>query len=195
MNAILLSRILSGGVLALIALTGAGFYFSSQLLTDAVIATEHAKTDTLISSENIAQLKRLENELNQKAEVRARAEQIISESKQYLYQDQIVRDVNAYAAIAGVQITAINFELATAQNSTATGTPSKAQAIPGVKVLNARVSLKTPINFDNFLRFLKATEQNLTKMQVTGVNMTPDDKDRNAISNPVVGLQIYVRAQ
>lgn len=194
LNAVLMSRVLMGLIALLIILAGVGYYYASLFLRQTVVETSHIKTDAALSEQNIAKLKRLETELATKQDVVARTEQLIAESGQYRYQDQIVRDINAYASRAGV--TVIGYDFGAANDKAAAARQPKAKNAPtikGIKTINATLTLATPIKYDNFLRFLKAIEQNLTKMQITGVNMSPDNKDPNAISNPAVGVQIYVK--
>lgn len=188
MTPVLINRIFMGSLAAMVIVAGVGFYFASKFLSEKTIETSHKKTDVVILHENITKLKRLETEMKDKSEIVNRASQIVSDSKEYQYQDQIVRDITAYAAIAGVSISGFSF----AESAATTG-PTAAAKLSGVKTLDATVTLKTPIKYDNFLLFLKAIEQNLTKMQVTGVNMTPDGTDINSINNPSIGLQIYVK--
>lgn len=188
MTASKLTKIFLALIASIIMVSGAGLYFGSEILRQKALETDRKKTDAQILTDNIAKLKRLQTELNDKAEIVERANQIVSESRQYQYQDQVVRDVTAYASRAGVSISGFNF------TESATSIPQPGDpVIAGVKKLEATVTLRTPIKYDNFLTFLKAIEQNLTKMQVTGVNMSPDTKDSEAINNPSIGLQVYVR--
>lgn len=190
LNSITMNWVLIGSIVLLVGAAGVGYYYGSKFLKDMAQRTDHAKTDATIAAENLAQLQRLETEMKKKQEVILRAQQIVAQSSQYRYQDQIVQDINTFAGRADVAVTGYDF-----------GDPSKTkssseQSVPnikGLKLITANIQLATPVNFDNFLRFLKAIEQNLTKMQITGVNMTPDTENVNAISNPTVGLQIYIR--
>lgn len=193
LNAVLLSRLLMGLIALLVVLAGVGYYYGSEFLRQTVIQTSHIKTDASLSESNIAKLKKLETELEDKKEVVARTTQIISESSEYQYQDQIVRDINAYASRAGVKVIGYDFGDGGKKIQRPTANKKQPIVIKGVTTLNATLTLATPIKYDNFLKFLKAIEQNLTKMQVTGVNMSPDTQDSNSISNPSVGLQIYVK--
>lgn len=192
MNAVLLNKLLSGALLLIVVLAGAGFYFATQFLAKTATDTDQVKTDVSLTAANIEKLKRLETEMKNKSQIVSRAKQIVSDSSQYRYQDQIVQDVNAYAKLAGVEIGGFTF-VEDNPSVSAPGNRSTTVLPAGVKRTEATVTLKTPIQYDNFLRFLKAIEQNLTKMQVTGVNMIPDENDTNFISNPSIGLQIYIK--
>lgn len=189
MTAPLLNKILIGSLVALIIASGIGFYFASKFLSQTALDTAHVRADTAILTENLEKLKRLETEMQDKSDIVARAHQIVSDSSSFQHQNQIVQDVNTYAGIAGV--TVAGFSFAPEDNPTSAN-PAQAK-IPGVKTLNATVTLNTPIKYDSFLKFLKSIEQNLTKMQVTGVNMTPALDDATLVNNPTIGLLIYVK--
>lgn len=193
MNAIQFNRYLMGAIFLLLVVTGAGFYYASKFLAQNVVQTDHVRTDAAISAENVAQLKRLKADMEEKADIIERTEKIVSESSQYKYQDQIVQDLNTYAGRAGVEITSFTFndDLSKPAAAPRAGAPP---AIAGVRQVKADITLRTPIPYDNFLRFLIAIEQNLTKMQVTGVNMSPSKDDPNAVVNPAIGIQMYIKS-
>lgn len=194
MNALLLNKILVGVIVLIIIGTGAGFYYASELLKMTALETDRVRTDASVTSSNLSKLERLKTQMEKVSDVEKRAQQIVSNSQHYQYQDQIVQDVNAYAKLAGVEVSGFNFA---ADDSVAAGPASRsssaARGTTGLRTINATVTLKTPIPHENFLRFLMAIERNLTKMQVTGINMTPDEKNPDLISNPTIGLQVYVR--
>ncbi len=192
MNAVKLSRLLMVAIAVMIGAAGASYYFSSKLLRQNVSQTNSIKAQAAVASDNISRLKLLASELSAKRDAAARASQIVSETKLYQYQDQIVKDINAFAAAAGVRV--LGYDFSNPQNKAAPGAqPQSAVVIKGVKTINAVITLDKPVQFDSFLKFLKAIENNLTKMQITGVNMIPDPNNPSEINNPTVGLQIYVR--
>jgi hypothetical protein len=194
MTPILLRKLLIAALVGTIAAAGAGFYFASDFLSKTALETEHVKADAELLTSDLEKLSRLQTEMKDKADIVARAEQIVSDSASFQHQDQVVEDVTAYAKVAGVKISGFSFAGSGASSSSGGGTTAPgAVSIPGVKSIEATVTLQTPIKYTNFLKFLEAIEQNLTKMQVTGVNMTPAADDPNAINNPSVGLSIYVR--
>jgi hypothetical protein len=192
-NAVTFRYLLVGCLVVMAMLFGAGFYLGSQVLEERALAADHAKTDATLRAEDVAQLKRLEAELENKQDIVKRAQQIVSESRFYQYQDQIVHDINTYANVAGVHVSGYNFESQTGSSRSSRSSGSSAPNVPGVTAITATLRLTSPVPYTNFLRFLKAVEQNLTKMQVTGVNMTPDGDNRHMVNNPTVGLIIYVR--
>jgi hypothetical protein len=191
-SAVTFGYLLAALLVVTVVLIGTGYYWGSKLLAEQALRADHAKIDASLKNEDVAKLKRLEAELVAKKDIVARAEQIIAESRQYQYQDQIVHDINSFAKSAGVEVLGYNF--GTPEQSKK-GAKGASLSLSGVNAISANVSLASPQSYKNLLRFMKAIEQNLTKMQVTGVNITPDPEDPNLVSNPVVGVVIYVRAQ
>lgn len=180
-------------VCVVLALAGIGvfmYYAGSYLRTEAA-KTSRTKIDIEMIDQNVEQLKLIKQSLDANRASIDKARQIVSDSKQYQYQDQIINDINTYAAASGVQVVGYDF------GSTTTPTdPTKllnAPQINGVKALTATLSLGSPMEFDSYLRFVRAIEQNLTKMQVSGINISPDPKNSSQIINPSVVIIIYVR--
>ena len=92
--------------------------------------------------------------------------------------------MNRYAQLAGVTILGFEFPII----------PTTAQkATTGPKSIAATVTLQNPVEYTNYLKFLRLIEQNLTKMQITDITVAPDTKVPGQINNPVIGLQVYVR--
>ncbi len=191
LNAVTFQWGLLVAIIILIAVTGAGFYYASDFLKSAATETSHAHTNAAIALQNASRLRMLETELESKKEVVERAQQIVAESQQYQYQDQIVRDINEYASRNRVSIIGFSFESESATTPAPPG--ARSTEIQGVKIINATITLTNPVNYNDFLRFLKSIEQNLTKMQITGINMSPDNSNLANITSPTIGLQVYTR--
>lgn len=193
MSALQLRNILLTCVILLLGGIGTLIYFASGFLHEETVTTTHARIDAELGEQDIDKLKNLEKVLATNTASIQKADQIVSESKQYEYQDQIVNDINAYAARTGVKIIGYDFGTAATTTTPAVATTPTTPQVSGVKTLNVTLSLQSPMPFDNYLRFVKAIEKNLTKMQVSGINISPDDKISSSITNPSVILIVYVR--
>ncbi len=213
LNAVILERLLIIGIIPLIGVSIFVIHSLFGVLEQKSKEASHANIDSEVGAENINDLKKLEEKLAQNQDVARRAAAIVADSKQYRYQDQIVNDINTYAAAAGVTILGFDFNensegtntegnatstegTSSTGNSTATqqAPPSNtsATAAPGLKTVNASIQLDSPIPLTDFLIFLKYIEQNVTKMQITGVTLTPAE-DPNLISNPTINITVYTR--
>lgn len=212
LTAVTLQRLFIAGIFLLIVGAIFGFTFLGKLLQDRALEVSHAQTDATIGSNNVKQLEQLNNSLKDNQEVVQRAKEIVAESRSYQYQDQIVQDINSFADRVGITVLGYNFSdgntdttgsaspapSPTPPTSSATSdstavTPHTSAAPPGIKTVTANITLKNPVPYSNFLKFLKLIEQNVTKMQVTGVSLSPDAAHPDQISNPTIGLTVYVR--
>ncbi|HET8690191.1 MAG TPA: hypothetical protein VFL81_02040 [Candidatus Saccharimonadales bacterium] len=180
---------LYGLIAVLIVAVGFGFYYAENFLSAAVADTNDLKDQANVAQQNVVKLQQLQSELTKQADVVQRTEQIMADSQQYQYQDQIVKDINTYAARTGVKVIGYDFGDPTKKAANKTSLPS----VSGTQIITADLTLDAPVKYTHFLNFLQAIEQNLTKMQVTGVNITPDDQDADYVSNPGISLQIYVK--
>lgn len=194
MNAVTLRLILSASLIVYVGLTIPVYIFASQLLADEMTKTDHVKIEAKISASDIERLKSLKSEMEKNATTVQRAEQVIAQSKEYQYQNQIIDDIYTYANRAGIEVTGYTFDDPTLTAAKKSPTDTAAIAIKGVRATNATIALRTPIAYTQFLTFLQLIESNLTKMQVTGVNISTDPENPNNVINPTVGLIIYTRS-
>jgi len=192
MNAVRLRNLLLICIVLAIGAIGTIIYFASEYLQSSATTTTHARIDAELSAKDVDQLKNLEKILEANTSSIQKVAQIVSESKQYEYQDQIVKDINTYATKTGVNVVGYDFG-STTTTTVPSATSTSKPIVNGIKTQNVTLTLGSPMPFDNYLMFLKAIEQNLTKMQVSGINITPDDKIIDSVSNPSVVLIVYVR--
>ena len=175
---------LYGLIVLLVAGIGAGSYLMHIKLVGYVTNVDHTKIDTELSEQGIENAKKLRRTLDDNRESVARAAAIVADTKYYEYQDQIVQDISSYAAASGLTVLGFDFT---------TSTSAKATAITGVKAVVATISLSSPVNYDNYLQFLKLIERNLTKMQITQLDISNDLKNPGGVNSPVITLEVYVR--
>jgi hypothetical protein len=184
MSAVILERILLSSIGVMILGGLFGFSVINDLLRHSARSTNHAQIDAVIGRDTIDQLRYLDSYVEKNKAIIDRTASIVADSRQYSYQNQIIADINTYAARAGVSILGYNFTTEQQKSS---------RIVAGLKTINATITLKSPIDYPNFMRFLKATEQNLTKMQITGISLSPDQAGGGRISNPTIGLEVYVK--
>lgn len=182
MTATKLRFVLLGLIVILVGAFGAGAWWVQGLLASNVAATERAKVDAEASASELQQLKSLQKQLAEDQDIVERAKQIAASSDQYRYQDQIIKDVSDYAARHGIQINTFDFT-----------PPAANQKAADAKKTSFNLTLKGPIAYTTFMRFLQDIEKNLTKIQVTSLTLTPD-KDPNKISNPSLSLEVFLKS-
>jgi hypothetical protein len=192
-------------IVFLTALGGAGFYlFHQQLVSYAVeVNTDSAKAEA--SSQDISKLQQLEGEIKNDQVAITRAAKIVSDSKQYQYQDQIIDDIDTYANVAGIKIAGFTFDTAVAGTAAAavpaptTGTAGVAApaitAPAGVKITTATITLAQGQNsYQSVMNFLKSIEQNLTKMNLSGISLQRNTTTSGGDVLPgAITIQVYTR--
>lgn len=171
-------------VVMVIGFTAAAWWMQG-LLASSVRTTEHAKIDADISQTELQQLKSLQKQLSDEQDIVGRAKDIAVSSEQYRYQDQVIKDVSDYAQRYGIQVNTFDF--------TTPNTNAQATAAKGAKITAFNLTLKGPVKYVTFMRFLSNLETNLTKIQVTSLTLAPD-RDPSNIANPTLSLQVYLKS-
>ncbi len=163
---------------------GAGSYYGYQALSAYNLDVNHRKIDGSLADQSISKLQILEKELDENESAVTKAAAIVSDTKFYRYQDQIVNDITAHAQASGINI--LGFDFSTANNTAAQS------SVKGLKTVTATITLDSPLEYTKYLNFLKNIEKSLTKMQVTQINTTKDPKSTNEISAPSIAIEVYV---
>lgn len=179
---------LYGLILLLVIGVGFGAYVMHNSLSDFVTEVDHMKIDSEINEQGIDNAKRLRRALDDNKESVTRAAAIVADTKYYQYQDQIVEDISSYASASG--LTVLGFDFSSASSGP---TGQTAPTSSGLKTVVATVSLKSPVPYENYLRFLKLIERNLTKMQITQLDISSDLKSPGTISSPIITLEVFVQ--
>lgn len=181
LSAVGLQRIFIVSIVLMVALLIFGFSWLSSMLENQHIRADHTTIDAELARDDVTQLQQLETYIEDNQATINRAQAIVTEASQY--QRQVVTDIESFARDTGVQIQGFNF---------VSEDEATAAAVNGTTVTNVTVTLQNPIEYTSYLRFLKAIEQNLTRMQVTGVSLTPNADNLNQVSNPQIGLEVYL---
>lgn len=189
-NFTLTSRIVSWIFMSLIALLviliGLSSWFMQSRLSADAVAADHARIDAELSSTELQRASTLGVYLQTNRAAVDKAAAVVSDTRTYQfgYQDQIVRDIQSYAAKAGVTVTGFTFP-----EQTSVTTPDKT----GLKSVTATLTFHSPLPYQNLLLFLKYVEQNVTKMQITDLQLTPATDDAKNLANVGLTLKVYVR--
>lgn len=207
LSASIVEKLLIVSVLLLIVVLIAIIGIMNGFLAEKAREADHAQIDAKISDTDLENMKRAGIKLDKEKDVVERTKKIVAESKFYQYQNEIVNDFQAYAAEAGLKITGFAFsqnsgtattptsgKTTTAASSTAAATPSVGKG-PQPKGVN---SVQTIINFDeadykSMLKFIKRIEQNVTRMQIVDLNLSPKPQAENTLANPTMTIRVYTR--
>lgn len=165
----------------------AGLFLAHGMLSAKVREVDHLKIDNELTEKKVARAKNLAVTLSKNEDSAKRAAAIVADSKTYEYQNQIVEDLSSYASAAGLTILGFNFA------SDSDPTASSTKKVAGLNTVTANITLKNPVPYNNYLRFLKLIERNLTKMQVTKLDIAADLKSPGTINSPSLGVEVYVK--
>lgn len=178
--------ILVGIIIAGIVIGAGGvFYLNSALLTK-ITAMNDAIQSATVSKNNLGLAQALKTYVGNHATEIEKASLIVAQTKAYHYQNQIVEDITKYANSAGVSIVGFDFP----QDITS----ATVDKTTGLKSLTATITLASHASYTSYMRFLKYIEQNLTKIQITDVTISPDAADQNYLNDQTtVGIQVYVQ--
>jgi hypothetical protein len=191
---------LSIGLFLTLIAAGAIFYFANNSLRNTATSVSHKVADAEASRNSIANLKKVEKFLAEQNDTIERVNSIVADSQSYQYQDQIILDLNAYAAKAGISITNFDFVATTAAAPAATATPPGATVPPAgasaptvnVKSTTVSITVDNPVDYVKLLKFIKSIEQNLTKMQISKVSLSKGAAP-NEVTTDSLAIEIYVR--
>ncbi len=150
--------------------------------------TEAAAVDAKIQS-----LLASKSQLDRNSDTVKKAKNIVSESKLYQYQNQIIQDLNTYADRAGIPIKSFSFQNEpTTSTKTATSSKQISTSPAGVKSTFVSIQLGDHIDYTKFLHFLSLIEKNVTRMQLSGVSISRG-ANNHEISIQSLEVKVYTR--
>lgn len=178
------SLLLIATIVLLVIGAAAGSWLMQSALSAQVTDADHAKINADLSQTELQRSKTLETYLDENRAAIEKAKSVVSDTQTYQYQNQIVNDIESYANKSGVTVLSYSFPVDTAA--------AKSDAT-GLKSVSATIGFKSPLQYSNYLRFIKYIEQNITKMQITDLTLSPDQNNGNNIEGTSITLKVYVR--
>lgn len=185
-----LRLMLSASLFLIIAIGVAIFSLAESQLQKFATEVNHATVDSKASENNLQALQKIERELASQQQTVLDAGKVAANSQSYQYQNQIINDLNRYAKRANITLTNIDFSSESTSAGNASSKTPAAGAPAGLKPATISVTIDSPTNYQNLIRFLRSLEQNLTKMQVSSISLS---KSEGGIASDVLNIQVYVR--
>jgi hypothetical protein len=182
----------------LIALGSVIFLLGYKQIKQYSQESQSKSTEALESNSKVTTLMSIKQKLEANASVVDQASQLVAESQYYAYQDQIIKDINTYAARAGVGINGITFNDSAISSSGTTNSSSSSgsTAAPvGIKTTTATVTFSGDVNYTSYLKFLHSLEQGLFRMSVLGISIARSSGNSgsdNVTSQPL-NIEVYIR--
>ncbi len=190
-------------IVVLLSLAAAGtgvFIFGYNQLKSHAASAQDTATKAEASRSSLQDLMATETFLTDNADAVTRADQLASESKAYVYQDQIINDLNKYASEAGIEIITIAFDSPTKSKTATATTPETTAAAPStptnVKSITATITIKNPTSYTSMLTFIHLIQQSLFRMQISGISMsqaTSQESSQSGISSDTLTIEAYIR--
>ena len=151
------------------------------------------QTEAIAVDAKIQSLLASKSQLDRNSDTVKKAKNIVSESKLYQYQNQIIQDLNTYADRAGIPIKAFSFQNEpTTSAKTATSSKRTPASPAGVKSTFVSIQLGDHIAYTKFLHFLSLIEKNVTRMQLSGVSISRG-ANNHEISIQSLEVKVYTR--
>ena len=151
------------------------------------------QTEATAVDAKIQSLLASKSQLDRNSDTVKKAKNIVSESKLYQYQNQIIQDLNTYADRAGIPIKSFSFQNEpTTSAKTATSSKQTSSSPAGVKSTFVSIQLGDHIDYTKFLHFLSLIEKNVTRMQLSGVSISRG-ANNHEISIQSLEVKVYTR--
>ena len=200
-----LRLILVGSMVAMVAIAVAIFSIGYKQISGYAASSRAVAAQAQASNSSLQELIAVQKELKNDQDVVQRASLIVSESKSYLYQDQIIQDINRFAKSAGISVTNITF--AGAAGASGSGSTAAAATTPpspaanstpppaGVKTTTASVTVANPVDYNKMLTFIHSIENSLFKMRISQVTLSKsaEAKAPNDVTSDVLNIEVYIR--
>lgn len=190
-NAVLFRLILSVLLFVIAAIIIVAVSFSNTKLKEYSTQVSQAASDASASQNSLQNLQKMKQELDSQKGAVDKAASIVADSQKYQYQDQIIKDLNDYAAASGLTITNFSFATATAPTAPVAGAAPAIATPSGVKSTSASITLKTPVRYVNLLQFIHAIEQNVTKMQISRISLSKGETPSEVVTD-ALEIQVYI---
>ena len=195
--------ILAVSLVAITAIGAGGFALAYNWLDGFAADASTVASQAAASESELQELSQTEKMLKTQHHAVERASKIAAESKSYLYQDQIINDLNDFARKAGITIADITFADNNAKGSSSSSSSSSSKtgtslpAIAGLKATTASVTVKNPVEYRKLLTFMYLVAQSLTKMRIANVDLsrsTAQGQPPDSITSNTLTIEVYLRS-
>lgn len=204
---VLVERLFLAALIVLAVLLIVNYAFATHLLKSQSEQLDRTKIEAEVGSNDIKTIQSATKKITEDADAFKRAESVVAQSKLYKYQDQIIRDLQGYASHSNLKIGGYSFsssDTAGSSPSSPPPSPSSSPAAPaanapvtptptGVSSTTVTITLADSVKYIDFLNFLKLIENNVTRMQIVDINLTPDAQSGSKITSPSLSIIVYTR--
>jgi len=171
-------------LVVMFALIGGGYYFGRQWLNSYATTVGTTVAQSQNSNNDVAEGQRLQAEIANQQQTITKVNQLFSDPS--TYQTQVVNDVTNYTTALGLKTPDFSFGTA---GTTTTGSATPAATAGSSNTVT--VTLDTPIDYTTFLKLVRDIEQNLPKMQISGLNLTRNDNQ--TIGSDALTIEVFTK--
>jgi hypothetical protein len=161
-----------------------GFYYVQDKLNTFATSVGQTIAESVVGGTNTQAITKLQAKITEIQPAADKANTLTTSSQDY--QNQMVKDLNKYAANTGITITDYNFTVQAPAGA-------KSASIGGAGTGFITISLGNPIPFANLMKFLKSIESNIPKMQISGINLSRSQSPANSVTVEALTIAVYTR--
>lgn len=162
---------------------GGGFYFAYQWL-DQYATDVYSKAPKIFSGDNEDDAaKQLQTQIERYQAISNKASDMFISDQNY--QNLIMNDLIKYSQANSISITGFN--------QTDSQTANDAASIPGVTAKHFTMTVNSPVNYEDFIKFLKCIETNLPVIIVTDLDISRVSNSSEKVTVKPIGIEVYTK--
>lgn len=175
------------GALMAIVIIGAfvGAYYLNGFLVQKKDEVSKVENDVVANESSIGLAQALEQYIKNNRKDIDLVKKVVSDTKEYQYQDDIINDIVTYAAQTGLKLLSVTFPTSTSSSS------SKDKSAP-VKTMQAVIEIDKEFSYDKYINFIYKIEQNISKMRILQISIDLG-KEAGSITGSSIKLEVYVK--
>lgn len=180
-----MKRTLLGVLVLLILSTAGGVFIANKKLTGIAEETARLSADIEVAKKKSSAYAATKERVASLDYVGDLADKVLPDSQQ---QSTVVAELSTFATRERLNVKGIEF----IEQANVKSTKDKKTAVPkGVEVVPVVISF-TDAPYERLISFMRTVEQNQRKMQVTSINLKPNEDNRSILSEVAVTLNLYV---
>lgn len=175
------------GALMAIVIIGAfvGAYYLNGFLIQKKDEVSKVENDVVANESSIGLAQALEQYIKNNRKDIDLVKKVVSDTKEYQYQDDIINDIVTYAAQTGLKLLSVTFPTSISSSS------SKDKSAP-VKTMQAVIEIDKEFSYDKYINFIYKIEQNISKMKILQISIDLG-KEAGSITGSSIKLEVYVK--
>lgn len=175
------------GALMAIVIIGAfvGAYYLNGFLVQKKDEVSKVENDVVANESSIGLAQALEQYIKNNRKDIDLVKKVVSDTKEYQYQDDIINDIVTYAAQTGLKLLSVTFPTSISSSS------SKDKSAP-VKTMQAVIEIDKEFSYDKYINFIYKIEQNISKMRILQISIDLG-KEAGSITGSSIKLEVYVK--